>query len=122
MFNESILEILLETARTQKAMAEELSELKKKVQHIGIALKCDNEEDEARLTELEILKEKAERLAQKNKDSELRIEGLKFDIHYIYENDPNSIEIDLLTNQLELFSSIIDKYKRCYEEGDDYDD
>lgn len=119
MFNESILEILLETARTQKAMAEELSELKKKVQHIGIALKCDNEEDEARLTELEILKEKAERLAQKNKDSELRIEGLEFDI---YEDDPNSIEIEFLTNRLELFRSLVDKYKRCYEEGDDYDD
>lgn len=119
MFNESILEILLETARTQKAMAEELSELKKKVQHIGIALKCDNEEDEARLTELEILKEKAERLAQKNKDSELRIEGLEFDI---YEDNLYYIEIEDLTYQLGFFSSIIDKYKRCYEEGDDYDD
>ena len=104
-------------------MAEELSELKKKVQHIGIALKCDNEEDEARLTELEILKEKAERLTQKNKDSELKIEGLEFDI---YEDDhsdrPDRIEFDLLTSQLRRFSSIVDEYKRCYEEGDDYDD
>ena len=118
MFNESILEILLETARTQKAMAEELSELKKKVQHIGIALKCDNEEDEARLTELEILKEKAERLAQKNKDSELKIKGLEFDI---YENF-DTTELDVLHNHLLSLGSIIDKYKRCYEEGDDYDD
>lgn len=119
MFNESILEILLETARTQKAMAEELSELKKKVQHIGIALKCDNEEDEARLTELEILKEKAERLAQKNKDSELKIKRLEFNL---YMEHPDSNEFESLTNRAQLFSSLVDKYKRCCEEGDDYDD
>lgn len=121
MFNESILEILLETARTQKAMAEELSELKKKVQHIGIALKCDNEEDEARLTELEILKEKAERLAQKNKDSELKIKGLEFQI-YECHSDSDSDKIDSLTNFLGFYSSIVDKYKRRYEGGYDYDD
>ena len=117
MFNESILEILLETARTQKAMAEELSELKKKVQHIGIALKCDNEEDEARLTELEILKEKAERLAQKNKDSELKIERLEFDIYDDYP-DSNEINLNCLMHELDRLKSLILRY-RYYEEGDD---
>jgi hypothetical protein len=96
MFNESILEILLETARTQKAMAEELSELKKKVQRIGVALKCDKDKTIAELKEIEELEKKD--IANSKKILVLEKE---------IEDKNNSIQ--------ELEKAVDESYKELYE-------
>lgn len=66
MDNDNILEILLEISKNQKAMVKELPLLKKKIQRIGVALKCDKDKTIAELKEIVMLKKEIEELEKKD--------------------------------------------------------
>ena len=66
MDNDNILEILLEISKNQKVMVKELPLLKKKIQRIGVALKCDKDKTIAELKEIVMLKKEIEELEKKD--------------------------------------------------------
>ena len=108
MFNQSILEILLETARTQKAMVKELPLLKKKIQRIGVALKCDKDKTIAELKEIMMLKKEIEELEKKDIANSKKILVLEKEI----EDKNNSIQ--------ELKKAVDESYKELEEYAEKY--
>lgn len=108
MFNESILEILLEISKNQKAMVKELPLLKKKIQRIGVALKCDKDKTIAESKEIVMLKKEIEELEKKDIANSKKISVLEKEI----EDKNNSIQ--------ELEKAVDESYKELYESTKKY--
>lgn len=92
MDNNNILEILLEISKNQKAMVKELPLLKKKIQRIGVALKCDKDKTIAELKEIVMLKKEIEELEKKDIANSKKILVLEKEIEDINNWYPNAIQ------------------------------
>ena len=112
MFNESILEILLETARTQKAMVKELPLLKKKIQRIGVALKYDKDKTIAELKEIVMLKKEIEELEKKDIANSKKILVLEKEIEDRNNWYPNAIQE--LKKEVDESRKELDEYAKKY--------
>lgn len=108
MDNDNILEILLEISKNQKAMVKELPLLKKKIQRIGVALKCDKDKTIAELKEIVMLKKEIEELEKKDIANSKKILVLEKEI----EDKNNSIQ--------ELEKEVDESYKELYEYAEKY--
>lgn len=92
MDNNNILEILLEISKNQKAMVKELPLLKKKIQRIGVALKCDKDKTIAELKEIVMLKKEIEELEKKDIANSKKILVLEKEIEDKNNWYPNAIQ------------------------------
>lgn len=112
MDNDNILEILLEISKNQKAMVKELPLLKKKIQRIGVALKCDKDKTIAELKEIVMLKKEIEELEKKdiaNSKKILVLEKKIEDRNNWYANAIQELEKEVDERWKE-----IDEYRKIY--------
>ena len=120
MDNDNILEILLEISKNQKAMVKELPLLKKKIQRIGVALKCDKDKTIAELKEIVMLKKEIEELEKKdiaNSKEILVLEKKIEDENNWYANAIQKLEKEIYETHEELHEYAEIYGYKIYNEG-----